>query len=61
MPDESKGHTLPLNPEDKGPPIACQSEGTEPETLHHDEDLDIEPVPECDNGSEHRDISAENR
>ena len=54
MPDESEGHTRPLNPEDKGPPIACQSEGTEPQMLHPDENPDIKPVSEHDGGSEQR-------
>ena len=61
MPDKSEGHKLHLNPEDKGPPTECQREETKPQVLHHDEGPDIEPVPERDNGSEHRDISAENR
>ena len=61
MPDESEGHTLPLNPEDKGPPTARQMEETEPQVLHHDENPDIETVPRCDSGSEQRDSSAENR
>ena len=61
MPNENDGYTLPLNPEDKGPPIVCQSEGTELEILHHDEDPHIEPAPEDGSGSEQRKSSAEGR
>ena len=54
MPDDGEGCTLHLNPENKGPPIACQREVTEPQILHeeYDEHPDIETVPKCDSGSE---------
>ena len=61
MPDESEGCTLHLKPEDKGPPIACQREVTEPQILHPDEDPDIELVPDDDGGSEQRKICTVSR